>query len=170
MTIDGMDMPIWETYPFDPELYSYKLNGPGLRYEIAVCIQTGNIVWINGPYKPAQWVDISIFCDKLMWELLDGEWVVGDGGYQDGNQFVIPKRTGPVWLQEMTAMATAQHETINSWMKVWAILRNAYKYGKGTDKQMLRHGRTVKAIANVVNIWLTESAPFQCRYDDSDCM
>jgi hypothetical protein len=42
-----------------------------------VCIATGNIVWINGPYKPARWVDISIFRDKLMWELLDGEWVVG---------------------------------------------------------------------------------------------
>jgi hypothetical protein len=91
MTIDGTNMPIWETYPFDPELYSYKLNSPGLRYEIGVCIQTGNIVWINGPYKPARWVDLNIFCDKLMWELLDGEWVVGDGGYQDGNQFVIPK-------------------------------------------------------------------------------
>jgi hypothetical protein len=95
MTINGTDMPIWETYPFDPELYSYKLNGPGLQYEIAVCIQTGNIVWINGPYKPARWVDISIFRDKLMWELLDGEWVVGDGGYQDGNQFVIPNELDP---------------------------------------------------------------------------
>jgi hypothetical protein len=68
-----------------------------------------------------------------------------------GNQNV---RTGPVWLQQMTATATARHETINSRMKVWAILRNAYKYGKGMDERMLRHGRTVKAIANVVNIWL----------------
>jgi hypothetical protein len=68
MTIDGTDMPINETYPFDPALYSYKLNGPGLRYEIAVCIATGQIVWINGPYKPARWVDITIFRHKLMWE------------------------------------------------------------------------------------------------------
>jgi DDE superfamily endonuclease len=170
MTIDGTDMPIYETYPFDPALYSYKLNGPGLRYEIAVCIATGQIVWINGPYKPTQWVDITIFRHKLMWKLLEGEWVVGDGGYSDGNQFVVPKRTGPVWLQEMTAMATVRHETINSRMKVWTILRNSYKYGKGTDEQMRRHGQTVKAIANVVNIWLTESPPFPCHYDDSDCM
>jgi hypothetical protein len=100
---------------------------------------TGNIVWINGPFKPAQWVDNKCFRDKLMWELLDGEWVVGDGGYQDGNQFVIPKRIGPQWLQEMTAVAMTRHETINSRMKVWAILHNAYKYGKGTDKQMRQH-------------------------------
>jgi hypothetical protein len=45
---------------------SYKLNGPGLHYEIAVCIATVQIEWINGPYKPARWVDISIFRDKLM--------------------------------------------------------------------------------------------------------
>jgi hypothetical protein len=115
-------------------------------------------------------VDIKIFCDKLMWELLDGEWVVGDGGYQDGNQFVIPKQTGPIWLQEMMAMATVRHETINSRLKVWAILRNAYKYGKGTDKRMRQHGQTVKAVANVVNIWLAESPSFQCDYNDSDCM
>jgi hypothetical protein len=49
-------------------------------------------------------MDINIFRDKLKWELLDGEWVVGDGGYQDGNQFVIPKRTVPQWLQATTAM------------------------------------------------------------------
>jgi hypothetical protein len=101
---------------------------------------------------------------------MDHTSLVGDGGYSDGNQFVIPKRTGPLWLQEMTAMATARHETINSRMKVWAILRNSYKYGKGTDKWMCRHGQTVKAIANVVNIWLTESPPFPIHYDDSDCM
>jgi hypothetical protein len=83
---------------------------------------------------------------------------------------IVVSATGPVWLQEMTAMATARHETINSRMKVWAILRNAYKYGKGTDERMHRHGRTVKAIANVVNIWLTESPSFPCEYDDSDCM
>jgi hypothetical protein len=28
----------------------------------------------------------------------------------------------------------------------------------------------VKAIANVVNIWLIESPSFQIAYDDSDCM
>jgi hypothetical protein len=70
----------------------------------------------------------------------------------------------------MMAMAMACYETINSWMKVWAILRNAYKYGKRTDEQMRQHGHTMKAIANVVNIWFTKSPPFQCEYDDSDCM
>jgi hypothetical protein len=84
-------MPVWETYPFDPDRWSYKLNGPGMHYEIGVCIAAGHIVWLNGPYKPRLWVDISIFCHRMMWALNDGEWIVGDGGYCDGNQFVIQK-------------------------------------------------------------------------------
>jgi hypothetical protein len=64
-------------------------------------------------------VDLSIFRHKLKWESSEGEWVVGDGSYCDGNQFVIPKRTGPQWLQEMMVMATAQHETIN--LGIWGV-------------------------------------------------
>jgi hypothetical protein len=70
-------------------------------------------------------------------------------------------------LKEMTAMSTARHETINSQMKVWAILRTPYRHGQGADERMTRHGRTVNAIANVVQIWLVESPSFQC---DSGCM
>jgi hypothetical protein len=29
---------------------SHKFDGPGLRYEIAVCILTGWIVWVMGPF------------------------------------------------------------------------------------------------------------------------
>ena len=67
----------------------------------------------------------------------------------------------------MTALATARHETINSRMKVWAILRTAYRYGQGLEQRLLRHERTVNAIANVVNIWLMESPAFDVDYDDS---
>jgi hypothetical protein len=83
-----------------------QLNGPGLQYEIGVCIATGHIVWLNGLYKSRPWVDFSIFRHGMMWALNDGEWIVGDGGYRDGNMFVIPKRTGLRWLKEMTAMST----------------------------------------------------------------
>jgi hypothetical protein len=61
-----------------------------------------------------------------MWALEMGEWIVADLGYRDGYNFVIPKQSGPQWLQEMITMATSRHETINSRMKVWAILRTSY--------------------------------------------
>ena len=161
-------MEIWETYPFDPDLWSFKLNGPGLRYEVGVCINTGLIVWLNGPYKPRRWVDITIFRHRMLYALGPDEWIVGDGGYRDGFQYVIPKRAGPQWLRKMTALATARHEIINSRLKVWAIIRNAYRYGQGSEERLRRHERTVNGIANVVNIWLMESPAFQLEcYDDA---
>ena len=30
-------------------LFSNKFNGPALHYEVKVCIQSGDIVWFNGP-------------------------------------------------------------------------------------------------------------------------
>jgi hypothetical protein len=70
-----------------------------------------------------QWF-LTIFRHRMMWALTNGEQIVGDMGYCDGYQFVIPKHTGPQWLQEMMSIATVRHETINSWMKVWAIFAN----------------------------------------------
>ena len=66
MTVDGADFPIWEPRPYckvgNAIWYSPKFKGAGLRYELGVCIQTGDIVWINGPFCPGNWNDVEIFC------------------------------------------------------------------------------------------------------------
>jgi hypothetical protein len=166
-TVDCTDFKVQETYPFEKELWSFKYNGPGLRYEVGVCIDTGLIVWLNGPYLPRSMNDLSIFRHRMMWALADGEWIVADQGYRDGYQFVIPKQSGPQWLRELTSLATSRHETINSRMKVWAILSTSYRHGQGLQERLSRHERTVNAIANVVNIWLMDCPSFTVEYDDS---
>jgi hypothetical protein len=52
--VDGTDFHIREPEPFDPEWYTKKFNGPGVRYEVGIAIQTGYIVWVNGPFKPGK--------------------------------------------------------------------------------------------------------------------
>ena len=47
VTVDGTVFRIFEPTPFWGIWRSHKFNGPVLWYEIAVCIQTGHIVWIN---------------------------------------------------------------------------------------------------------------------------
>jgi hypothetical protein len=42
----------------------------------------------------------------------------------------------------MTALTTAQHETINSRMKVWAILQTSYQHGQGLQESLSRHNQT----------------------------
>ena len=58
VTVDGTDFRIAEHgRPF----FSHKYKKSGLRYEVALCILTGDVVWINGPYECGMWPDISIF-------------------------------------------------------------------------------------------------------------
>jgi hypothetical protein len=61
VSVDGTDCPTQEPTPFSPVNYSYKFNGPGLRYEVALCILTGDIVWVNGPFEPGKYSDLAIF-------------------------------------------------------------------------------------------------------------
>lgn len=49
VTIDGTDMPV--QMGFSKKFFSHKFKSSGVRYEIGMCIQTGHIVWINGPFR-----------------------------------------------------------------------------------------------------------------------
>jgi hypothetical protein len=64
MSVDCFDCPINEPWPFRKLWYSQKLNGPGVKYEVGVCIATGHIVWFNGPF-PAGENDGTIFSETL---------------------------------------------------------------------------------------------------------
>jgi hypothetical protein len=64
VSVDGTDFQI--PY-FGRKFHSHKYKfGSALRYEIAVCILSGVLVWINGPYEPGIWNDISIFRNALL--------------------------------------------------------------------------------------------------------
>ena len=86
-----MDCAIQEPWPFDETIFSKKLNGPGYKYEIGICIATGVIVWVNGPFKAGK-NDKTIFeNDGLMDALCDNECVEVDMGYQGLDELKNPK-------------------------------------------------------------------------------
>ena len=60
ISVDGTDCPVFKPWPFSKKMYSHKLNGPGLKYEVAVCLKTGQIVWISGPFVGSK-TDSTIF-------------------------------------------------------------------------------------------------------------
>ena len=89
--------------------WSHKFNGPGLRYEIGVCIQTGWIVWVNGPYPAGQWPDLRIARGSLN-QLLDaGERFIADGGYRDSHGPAITPTVRHEYVDRMKAHARARH-------------------------------------------------------------
>lgn len=82
-SVDATDVPIpYQTSGSIPEAwYTKKFNASGLRYEIGVCILTGWIVWLMGPFPCGDWPDIVCFRYALKHMLDDGEWVEADDGY-----------------------------------------------------------------------------------------
>ena len=79
--MDGTDFELAMGYskPF----YSHKFKKSGVRYEVGLCIKTGDICWWNGPYEPGIWKDEMIFKDALLSMLEYGERCETDGGYRD---------------------------------------------------------------------------------------
>jgi hypothetical protein len=85
VSVDGTDCPIKEPLPFSGRWYLHKFKGPGLRYEIAIAIQTDWVVWKNGPYPCGAYPDLRIAREKLVPALNVGEKYIADRGYRDGN-------------------------------------------------------------------------------------
>jgi hypothetical protein len=90
VTVDGVDFQIEEPTPFSTAWYSHKFHGPGLRYELAVSISTGDIVAFNGPFPCGAFPDLKIFRSRLKQELGQGEKVVADRGYKGDTKTCTP--------------------------------------------------------------------------------
>ena len=74
---------ILEPSPFGPKWVSQKFKGPGLRYKIGICIATGYIMWVYGPFPCGRYADLTVLKMGLKFLLSQGERVIADGGYQD---------------------------------------------------------------------------------------
>jgi hypothetical protein len=83
VSIDGTDCPINEAQPFNPNYFSHKFHGPGVKYEVGICIITGGIVWFHRPF-PAGYPDVRISRIGICNYLEKKEMILADGGYHDG--------------------------------------------------------------------------------------
>ena len=119
--VDGTDFHIQEPALFNPKWYSHKFRGPGLRYEIGVCIKTGWIVWVNGPFPAGAWPDQEIAGSGINHHLENNECYVGDGGYYDRGQWAETPTGHNNAEQKMYVLARAHHETVNSCFKLTEI-------------------------------------------------
>jgi hypothetical protein len=94
--------------------FRFKYKGPGVRYEVALSIQGGDIVHTNGPFECGTWPDISIFRQGLMKKLLPNEMVEADKGYRgQGDKICTPYD----WTTEEERIqknhARTRHESVN---------------------------------------------------------
>ena len=143
-----------------------KTNGPGLRYEFAVCIKTGDLCWINGPYPCGQKNDLAIFRGGLKTCLEDGERVEADDGYSADDPISCRTRTGlsSRYLNEeqngVRNTVRARQETAHKRMKQFGSLSGIFRH----DLDL--HSNFVYAVATLTQIIFEMGEPlFDVEYN-----
>ena len=146
---------------YSKPFWSYKFKKSGLRYEVGLCIKTGDICWWSGPYAPGMWNDLSIFRDSLQLMLEPGEQCETDRGYQSSAPTHV-KCLGVLWADPNTAeiqsRVRSQQETVNERFKNWAILSTPFRH------DLLEHQTVFGAIVVLTQLSFAANPLFQVEY------
>ena len=135
MVIDGTDFKVHElsnlTRKERKKWYSHKFKSAGVKYEVGMAINTGDIVHFIGPFRGAV-ADITIFRSYLKGNLMKGERTINDRGYRGDRKCVTPYDA--VSKQHARAMSVlrCRLENVNGRLKEFKCL-------KETWRQALRH-------------------------------
>jgi len=134
-SVDTTDCPIEEkmhpTLSQDSQLFSFKLNGAGLRHECAIDLFSSRIIWMNGPFLPGVYNDNTIFAEKGLKEKLAaiGKKVLGDkmcNGHPEECSTFNALDTKPVKI--MKARIQMRHEQFNNVVKSFNVMKHAFRH------------------------------------------
>ena len=162
LSVDGTDFRLAKKY--SKRYYSYKFKKSGYRYEVGLCIKTGDICWWSGPYPPGDWNDNMIFNDALAKHLEEGERCEADKGYR-GSAPKFVKCPGGLEdpdpeVQAMSARVRNRQETVNERFKNWAILTTPYRH------YLPDHQTIFGAIVVLTQLSFTYNPLFPVEYND----
>jgi hypothetical protein len=107
---------------------------------LGVCIRTGWIVWLHGPFAPGDWNDLMIFRDGLKPRLLEEraatgriERVEADDGYTAEDPLVVKAAAGVRYMEDThwnakRGKARRRHETVNERIKNFEVLTKRFEH------------------------------------------
>ena len=165
-SVDGTDFQLAWGAKYK-QFVCHKFNKkPGLRYEVAVCLRTSDIVWINGPHYPGTHNDIAIFQSALIHLLDDGERLEADRGYIGEHPTYIKMPTGidqnenRQWLDQRHRN---RHETVNKRFKVFNCMNSKFRHS------MEKHGDCFNCVATLTQLSMDYGGVglFPVVYDDT---
>ena len=131
ISVDGTDFKINEPSPFSGMWYSHKYDHAAVRYEIGLCIQKGYIVSTHGPFPAGLMPDVSIFCNKLKYELAHKERVECDRGYRgEFSKIDLPDECCGYGTHQykLKQIVRARHETVNRRLKQFGCLKQQFRH------------------------------------------
>ena len=109
----------------DKSLFSHKFKRAGLRYEIAVCATTGEIVWVHGPFPCGSFPDLRIFRLALKGLLqATNEKAIADRGYRDETCITPDSGSNIPVLNRIRAKG----ETVNRCLKTFFVLSHCFRH------------------------------------------
>jgi hypothetical protein len=146
------------------KFFSYKFKKPALSYEVALCIQTGAIVWINGPF-PGTWHDIEIFRSALLSHLDEHERVEADDGYvgESPRYVKCPNSfTNPMETRKMQQNVRSRQETVNARLKDWGCLGQHFRH------DLVKHSNCFRSVAVITQLSIDAGEKlFEVVYSDN---
>lgn len=142
VSLDGTDFRINEPTPFDKKWYSHKFKAAGVRYEIAISIVMGDIVWASGGFPCGEWPDLKIAKDLYL-QYASDEVTLADKGYRFQPYFKQPSNA-------MEKRILARHETLNGRVKEFAILSNRFR------NSLKKHPMVFHAVTNVIQVSISD--------------
>jgi hypothetical protein len=164
VTIDGTDMRC--ELRFDKRFYSHKFKRNAVRYEVGVCIASGDIVWISGPFRcDVNDLTVSREGGLLGGGLKRGEMAEADRGYV-GEKWYLKTPTGfhtrTQGEEGMKLQAAARHETVNGRLKIFKVLETSFR------NDLVFHSSCFRAVAVItqLNFSLGQMPPYQVKYQD----
>lgn len=127
MSVDGTDCRIPYQQKAPEAWYTQKFNGHGMRFEIGVCILTGWIVWLMGPFPCGDWPDVVIFRYALKHRLEEAERVEADDGYvgEDPGSVKVPGSIVHGHDEKqlcVRGVVRRRHESINNLIKRFKVV------------------------------------------------
>lgn len=145
VSLDGTDFRIREPFPFDRKWYSHKFKAAGIRYEIGISIESGDVVWASGGFPCGEWPDVKI-AKELYVYYAENEITLADKGYRDRRYFKLPEN-----ITEKRILA--RHETLNGRLKNFQILNSRYRHS------LKNHPRVFHACVNIVQLCISNGEP-----------
>jgi len=153
ISTDCTDCHCDEPFPASPDMYAKKFNGPGLKYEVGVCIKTGYIVWISGPF-PGGNSEPTIFREGLMLELEEWELVECDTGLKGNPKARLPYQALSKEGRKEKSIVRGRHENVNGRLKHFNVLCASFHHSAGRDREEMfyKHGMCFAAVAVITQL------------------
>ena len=163
VSVDGTDFQL--AYGRSHRCYwDYKFKGPGLRYEVAICLRTSDIVWAYGPHLPGLYNDLQIFRMNMIHELELGERAEADDGYIGECPQHIKCSNGVSRREDREGLNQRQrnrHETVNERFKNFGCMSSKFRHSPA------KHGTCFSCVVMLTQLAIEHGEElFPIQYDD----